>query len=681
MNAYPSLLSPFKLKQLDLKNRVVSAAHAPIYTEDGLPKQRYQAYHEEKAKGGVGLSIFGGSSNVSRDSGSIYGQIYVGDDRVIPWFQQFAERMHSYDTALMCQITHMGRRTSWDTGDWFATIGPSVIRDPAHHSVPRMMRENDMRRVAQSFADAALRCQQGGLDGCEILSTTHLLGQFLSPLSNQRNDNYGGSIDNRMRFLLLVLDTVRDKLGDKFIVGVRFAADESNEGGISAEDGIEIARKLGLHGGADFLNVNGAYGGSTHGMAETFSGMGFNTAPYVELARRVKQASGLPTMQSARLSDPSTANHAIASGSLDLAGLTRPIMADPHLIAKLQRGEEQRIRPCVGAGFCIDRVYVGKDSLCIHNVSTGREQTLPHDIPSSSDYKKVVIVGAGVAGLEAARVCSLRGHQVILMEATQNAGGQVNLAARASWRKDMIGIVDWLVSEIEHLGVTIHYGVFAEQAEVRTESPDVVIVATGGIPHCSLPEGGEDLVRSTWDILAGDLPLKANDQLLIYDEAGDHAAISAADFLTARDLNIEMVTPDRKVGRAVGGMNYPVYLRNLYREGVTLTPDLRLLGVRRTRGNKLLAIFKNEYSRTRIEKKYDVIVVEQSTIPADEVFHELVDASSNLGQIDSEALIAGNKQPECQAEGQYQLFRVGDAVAGRDIHAAILDSNRICRVI
>jgi len=681
MSAYQSLLSPFKLRYVTLKNRVVSSSHAPNYTDEGLPKERYQAYHEEKAKGGVGLSIFGGSSNVSRDSGSIYGQIYVGDDRVIPWFQKFADLMHQHNTALMCQITHMGRRTSWDTGEWFATMGPSVIRDPAHHSVPRVMNADDIGQVAQAFARAALRCKKGGLDGCEILATTHLLGQFLSPLSNQRIDGWGGSLDNRMRFLLQVLDRVRDRVGDQFIVGVRFAADESNEGGISAEEGVEIARKLGAHGGADFLNVNGAYGGSTKGMAETFPGMAFNSAPYIELAKKVREASGLPTLQSARLSDPATANHAIRDGFLDLAGLTRPLIADPEFVAKLERGEEGRIRPCVGAGYCIDRVYVGQDSLCIHNVSTGREQTLPHKITTAARRKKVVVVGGGVAGLEAARVSALRGHEVVLMEAAQQLGGQVLLAARASWRGAMIGITDWLISEVEQLGVTICNGVFAGQAEVVDLWPDAVIVATGGIPVCNLPEGGDDHVHSTWDVLSGGVPLPEDARILLYDEAGGHAAISTADFLTSRNLNVEMVTPDRQVGREVGGLNYPVYLRNLYQEGVILTPDLRLLSARRTENNKLVVTFRNEYSRQRLEREFDLVVADQVTVPADDVFHELMPRSRNLGQIDSDALVEGLEQPDGNPGGQYQLFRVGDAVSCRNIHAAILDSNRLCRTI
>jgi NADPH-dependent 2,4-dienoyl-CoA reductase/sulfur reductase-like enzyme len=218
--------------------------------------------------------------------------------------------------------------------------------------------------------------------------------------------------------------------------------------------------------------------------------MAFKSAPYVALARAVKLATGLPVFQAARLSDPATADWAIASGHLDMAGLTRPHIADPHLVAKLHRGQEARIRPCVGAGYCIDRIYGGRDAFCTHNVSTGRETYLPHEIPKAEVQKRVVVIGGGPAGLEAARVARLRGHAVTLYEAGGRLGGQILLAARAGWRKDMIGIADWLANEVAVLGAAIHLNRFIEGPEAIEDRVDAVVVATGGIPDTTLPEGG-----------------------------------------------------------------------------------------------------------------------------------------------------------------------------------------------
>jgi len=456
-------------------------------------------------------------------------------------------------------------------------------------------------------------------------------------------------------------------------------SDESNEDGLTPTDGVEVARLLGRTGLVDFLNVNGKWGGDADGLSKAIPGMAYPGAPFIELARRVKEASGVPTLQSARITDLATADHAIANGCMDMVGMTRSHMADPHIVAKLLRGDEQRIRPCVGAGYCIDRVTTGYDTACVHNAATGRERQLSHSIAKAPVKRRVVVISGGPAGLEASRVSAARGHDVVLFEAGPRLGGQLLLAAKASWRKDMIAIARWLESEVGILGVEVHLNRMATAADVLALNPDVVIVATGGVPTVDIAGPGRELAISTWDVLSGQAV--PGERILIFDDAGGHAAISTADALADGTRSIELVSRDRHVAQAVGVQNFPVYLRNLYRKGVRMTPDHRLMRIERN-GNAFVAHLRNEYSREEVLREVDQVIVEQGTVPADEVFHDLVTHSRNLGDVDLDALVEVRPQPaSTNHNGTYELYRVGDALAGRDLHAAILDSLRLCSAL
>ena len=289
------------------------------------------------------------------------------------------------------------------------------------------------------------------------------------------------------------------------------------------------------------------------------------------------------------------------------------------------------------------------------------------------------VIGGGPAGLEAARVAALRGHRVTLYEAGNRLGGQILLAARAGWRKDMISIADWLAAEVETLGVALRLNCFVEGPETLEDDPDIVITATGGLPDLELPEGGGDLALSTWDILEGGK--RPSGDMMIYDETGGHGALSTASLLAEQAGTLELVTPDLELGRDVGGQNLPIYLRDLYRAGAILTPNRRLLGLRQE-GNRLIARLWNEYARAIETREADHVVIDRGTAPADAPFTALVDGSRNLGETDTDALLAGRAQPgAANPEGRYLLFKIGDAVASRDLHAALLDANRLARAL
>jgi NADPH-dependent 2,4-dienoyl-CoA reductase/sulfur reductase-like enzyme len=360
-----------------------------------------------------------------------------------------------------------------------------------------------------------------------------------------------------------------------------------------------------------------------------------------------------------------------------MVGMTRAHMADPHLVRKVIEGREDDIRPCVGANYCLDRIYQGGLAFCLHNPATGREETMPHSIPAAPTKKRITIVGAGPAGMEAARVAGERGHAVTVFEAADQPGGQIRLTAQDERRREMISVIAWRQAQCEKLGVDFRFNTFADAADILATNPDEVIIATGGLPHTEVLSGGNDLVVSAWDILSGDV--KPGSNVLIYDDAGDHAALQAADLISATGAAVEIVTPDRSFSPEVMAMNLVPYMRNLQKRDTTFTVTWRLMSVAHE-GNALRATLGSDYGDFRRERLVDQVVVNHGTRPLDELYFELKPQSSNLGEVDYRALTAGAVQDvRRNTEGRFRLFRIGDAVAARNTHAAIYDALRLVK--
>ncbi|MGR3377097.1 oxidoreductase [Salipiger abyssi] len=673
------LLQPFQLKHLTLRNRLMLSSHEPAYAEDGMPKARYRAYHAERARAGIGLTMTAGSASVSRDSPPAFNNILAWKDEVVGWMRALTGECHDHGCAVMIQLTHLGRRTRWDRGDWLPSLSSGHDREVAHRAFPKKAEDWDIARVIADYADAAERMQAAGLDGIELEAYGHLMDQFWTPLVNEMEAPYGGSLDNRMRFAMEVLGAIRERVGDDFIVGIRYAADEVEQGGITKAEGMEITRRLKASGLVDFLNVIRGHIDTDAALTDVIPVQGMRSAPHLDFAGEIRAEAQIPTLHAAKIQDVATARHAIASGKLDIVGMTRAHMADPHIVAKILRGEEDRIRPCVGANYCLDRIYMGGGALCLHNPSTGRELELPHEIAPAAEARRVVIVGAGPAGLEAARVAALRGHEVVVHEAANDPGGQVRLTAQTPRRAEMMSLIDWRFAECERLGVRFQFNSFADADTVRAEAPDVVIVATGGLPHAEGLAEGDGLLVTAWDILSGDARPGSN--VLIFDDAGDFAALQAAETIAATGASVEIVTRDRNIASEVMGMSLTPSLRALQGRDVRFTVTWKLDAVRRA-GNGLEAQLGSDYGAFTRTREVDQVVVNLGTRPLDDLYFELRPGSVNLGEVDYEALVALAPQDvRRNPEGAYRLFRIGDAVSARNTHAAIYDALRLSRAL
>ncbi|CTQ62602.1 NADH:flavin oxidoreductase [Roseibium album] len=673
------LLQPYQLKNLTLKNRIMITSHEPAYPEDGMPKDRYRAYHEVRAKAGVALTMTAGSAAVSRNSPPVFNNILAYKDEVVPWVRRLTDACHDHGCAVMIQLTHLGRRTHWNKGDWLPAVAPSHEREAAHRAFPKQVEDWDIVRIIQDYADAAERMKEGGMDGIELQAYGHLMDQFWSPVTNSLEEPYGGSLENRMRFSFEVIDAIRKRVGDDFILGIRYTADEDLQGGITPEEGLQISHRLKETGQIDFLNVIRGHIDTDPGLTDVIPVQGMRNAPHLDFAGRVRREVGLPTFHAAKIPDVATARHAIAEGLLDMVGMTRAHMADPMIVRKIKEKREGDIRPCVGATYCLDRIYQAGDALCIHNPATGRELTMPHEIAPADVSRKVVVVGAGPAGMEAARVAAERGHEVTVFEAAPDAGGQIRLTARSERRREMISIIEWRMEQCLARGVKFNFNTFAEAEDVLAECPDVAIIATGGMPHTDVLSEGNDLVASSWDIIAGDV--KSGRRVLVYDDAGDHAALQAAELIAASGAHVEIMTPDRSFAPDVMAMNLVPYMRALQDKDVRFTVTYRLKAARRS-GNMITAVIGTDYSAFTEEREFDQIVINHGTIPLDELYFDLKPRSKNLGFVKQEALVFGQPQPlDANPKGEFALYRIGDAVSARNTHAAIYDALRLVKDI
>ncbi|MCD4524258.1 FAD-dependent oxidoreductase [Nocardioides sp. cx-173] len=565
---YPHALSPITINGCELKNRIVRAAHGTGLVGGGMGP-RFLAFHEARAKGGVAMFTLEASpvhpSSLTRTGGE--GMAAYLDATRSGW-EEVLRRAHPHGTKVFQQLWHGGAVATPRGGG--RSWAPSEVAEPSTGRLPLAMTKGMIDEVVESFAKAAATCRDVGLDGIEIHGGHgYLISQFLSPLNNHREDEYGGSLENRTRFIREILAAVRSEAGADFPLGLRMSATEEAPGGVEPADAAEIARGLEAAGLIDFLNLSiGSYYPSDLGTAAGMHAPHGYELPY---SAQVAAAVSVPTMVIGRITTLAEAERIVADGIADLVSMVRATIADAELVSKSAAGLASAVRPCIGCNQGCLTASVG----CTVNPRTGHEAE-PAFTPAAAS-KSVLVVGAGPAGLEAALVAAQRGHRVTVHEAGDGPGGLTRAARRAPFRAEIGAYCDFQAGELARLGVETRYGSRVDPALVRREAPDVVVVATGsaerrdGIqrlrPLTPVPGHGLPHVVTPVDVLSGSVPVGR--QVVIVDDIGNAPALSVAEYLLAEGAEVVYATCERVVGATSGSLQSTTYGRLAKSAGFT----------------------------------------------------------------------------------------------------------------
>ncbi|MCF8026549.1 MAG: FAD-dependent oxidoreductase, partial [Desulfobacteraceae bacterium] len=501
MNRYKYFFSPLKIGPAVVPNRINFAAHMTNLSVNQQISDAHVAYYAERAKGGCGL-ITTEELSVHPSDLAYAKLVEAFDPGVVPGFQKLTQAVHKYGTKIFAQLNHNGMQAEGKISR-LPVWGPSAGRDPIFRETAKEMEIEDIKDCIAHFAKSAGHAKEGGFDGIELqVGHSSLIRQFLSPATNFRQDEYGGSLENRVRFALEVIDAVRSAVGRELAVGLRLNADEMHpKGGLTLEAVKEIAVRLEQTGQIDFFDISL---GTFHHLFLVEGSMHTPLAYATPLSAGIRSKVNLPVYASNRINDPHLAEKILEDGHGDMINMVRALIADPRLPNKARMGRDDDIRHCIACNQgCIGRMGLGYTIGCIQNPAAGHElEFVEESITPAGQPKKVIIVGAGPAGLEAARVAALRKHQVIVFESEQEVGGQNRLASSLPGRQEIEGIVRWLVSQTGKLPIDWRLGLKADKDAISKENPDVVVLATGSRPKEKPFPGdyGPPQVITTWQI-------------------------------------------------------------------------------------------------------------------------------------------------------------------------------------
>ncbi len=653
--AFPHLFSPLKVGSYTLKNRVMNTGHAAHFqTGDGLPTERYVDYVRERARGGAGIIVTG--HTVPHYDGDASLSLANYDERITEVYKRFAEATHAHDVPILAQMGHRGRRVS-DTTAWLQrpSLAPSAVPSPDFSTpmlMPHEMSTGEVEAIVESFAQAADRAVRGEMDGIELsVGMDYLFTNFLNPQANLRDDKYGGgTLEERMTFLNEVIDVVRAALGPNRLLGIRFY-DDLEDFSLGLGDYKQVAQRVEAGGKIDYFNmwqglVPSPRSGRDHWPAHYRAPGAFRHLP-----AGLKEVVSLPVVGTGRIDSPGLAEDFVASGSADIIGLARALIADPHWPNKARDGRAEDIRTCIACTqSCVGHIYVGMGVGCIYNPVTGREREWA-ELPAAETARKVVFVGGGPAGMEAARIAAERGHEVVLFEAARRLGGQINLITRTPERQNFEEIILFYERQLAKLGVDLRLGQAAEAETVLAEAPDAVVVATGS--HAFRPPilGVEQRhVLTAREVLRGNA--EVGTRVVVVDTLGRAEGPSIAEYLADEGKQVEIVTGLEYVGRDMPAPAWHYQFERLLEKGVKMTPFTGVWEV----NERSVDIYNVVSQRPSEIEDVDTVVLAAGGEVEDGLYHAL------------EGRVAS-------------LHLIGDGFQPRDIEMAVVDGHRVARAI
>jgi len=650
------LFSPLKIGHVEVKNRLSFQPHLTNFAENSLPSERHRHYWGERAKGGVGL-IITEEMSVHPTDRAYEKLIDVFHREVIPGFRKITDHVHQYGTTMFAQLNHNGQQCDGSLSR-LPVFAPSPVPDPLFREIPKEMEPEDIEEVARYFAKSAVHVREGGFDGIELqFGHSSLARQFLSPLSNLRQDEFGGSVENRMRAPLMFIAAVRKAVGPDFTVGIRMCADEMIPwGGLNLADVQDLCVRFEATGLIDFMDLSI---GTFYNLYLVEGSMHTPLGYTVPLAAGIRSRIKLPVFCTGRINDPMMAEKVLANGQADMVGMCRALICDPYLPKKAQEARLGDIRYCIGDNQnCIGRIGMNKTLGCIQNPAVGLEKQWGEGTAKPAPVKKkVMIVGAGPGGMWAAKMAGRRGHQVDLYDKNDQLGGQVLIAMKGAGREEFGVLIRNEKDQVDRAGVKVHLGVEVTPELVLEEKPDVVVCATGSVPARNPPIAGGNgpAIFNVWQVLQGKPEL--GQKVCLIDTDGHHRATATAEFMATQGKSVHILCTSLFVGAELGPTQ-DLYLtrQRLLTKGCTFTPDTVVIEISGEPGAKMLKAI-NVYSNAMSELgPYDSVVLAINQEVEDRLYKSLK-----------------NKVKE--------LYRIGDCVSPRKVDMAIWEGHKVGREI